>query len=198
MDPFSGVTALVPIALMLFNASHKLKGFLRELRNAPDDVHQFMNEMIFYSKFLERFHNTMHESGPSLQPDEDAERQELVEHVVDQATVVMKGVEVIIPIFEAVHSDKNLSSTNFMTRLKLYSKKSEVAHLRRCLAEAKGTAQLLSGFANNNETKPAPAESKQAKSPVRESTTATNQSLGGASVTCRYWTCVGNGFGNRR
>lgn len=148
MDPFSGVTALLPIAVMLFNTGRQLKGFLRELRTAPEDVHHFMNEMIFYSKFLEKFHNTIHESRHNLQPGEDAERQELVEHVVDQATVVMKGVEVIIPIFDAVHADKNLTSTSFMTRLKWYSKKSEVAHLRRCLADAKVTAQLLLSMFN--------------------------------------------------
>lgn len=131
MDPFSGVTALVPIALMLFTAGRQLKGFVRELRTVPEDVHQFMDEMIFYSTFLRKVHRTICESGQNLEPDEEDECRELVEHVVDQAAVVMKGVEDIFPIFEAVHAEKDLTSTSFMTRLKWYSKKSEVANLKK-------------------------------------------------------------------
>ncbi|KAK8050545.1 hypothetical protein PG994_012275 [Apiospora phragmitis] len=158
MDPFSGVTALIPIAIMLLKAGHELKVFVGALRTAPEDAQHFMDEIVFYSKFLEKF-----------------DRTELVEHVVKQAAIVMKGVkEDVFPIFEAVHAEENLASTSFMTRWKWCSKKSEVANLRRCLAEAKSTAQLLlgmfsydmnrrnepspPGLANNLETRPFCAE----------------------------------------
>ncbi|KAK8055431.1 hypothetical protein PG993_000658 [Apiospora rasikravindrae] len=144
MDPFSGVTALIPIALMLLKAGHELKVFIRALHTAPEDVHHFMDEMISYSIFLRNFHRTVHESGYNLESDEEGERRELVMHVVKQAGIVMKGVkEDIFPIFEAVHAEANPSSTSFMTRLKWCSKKSEIANLRRCLSEAKSSAQLL-------------------------------------------------------
>ncbi|KAK8083632.1 hypothetical protein PG996_002413 [Apiospora saccharicola] len=148
MDPFSGVTALLPIALMLLSAGRQLKGVVRELRTAPEDVNHFMDEMIFYSRFLRKFHRTIHEAGHNLEPEEAAERRELVYHVVRQAATVMKGVKDVFPIFEAVQAEENLSSTSFMTRLRWYSKKSEVAHLRKCLADAKSTAQLLLSMFN--------------------------------------------------
>ncbi|KAK8021423.1 hypothetical protein PG990_006561 [Apiospora arundinis] len=144
MDPFSGVTALVPIALMLLKAGYELKVFVRALRSAPDDVDHFVDDMISYMAFFKNFHKTIQEPGYNLDSREGTERRELVERVAKQAGFVMKGFkEDFLPIFDSVRGEENLGSTGFVSRLRWYMKKSEVADLKRSLEEAKSSAQLL-------------------------------------------------------
>ena len=150
MDPFSGVTALVPIALMLLKASCELKAFIRALRTAPQDVDHFMDGFFSYSKSLENIiHMTKSQAGYNLDSAEEAKRRELVDHVIKQATFVMKGVkENVYPIFNSVHDEENPASTGFVTRLQWYMKKSEVTNLRKSLEDAKSNAQLLLSMFN--------------------------------------------------
>lgn len=151
MDPFSGVTALVPIAVMLLKAGCELKVFVRELRTAPEDAHHFMNDMISYSNLFQNLQRTIQESGYNLDPDDMIEEQDLVEHVVEQATRVMKGFkEDFSPIIKLVRDEADLGAASLGTRLKWYMKKSKVTSLRRSIEEAKSNAQLLLSLLNHN------------------------------------------------